>query len=195
MTTDPHIKGLFHRIANFDDQEAYKEVFYILQPGLNQFAFSILKSAQEAEDIVSDAFIRIWEKRKLLLNVESPRFYMYSAIKNLSLNRLKRNRRQHSFLSEEWSVQLSGIYADPEQMMISGEVIRRIQLAIESLPPRCRMIFKLIREDGLKYKEVAELLSVSVKTVEAQMAIAMRKIAHCMPVDIRKTNATVRVAK
>jgi RNA polymerase sigma-70 factor (ECF subfamily) len=195
MTSDPHIKGLFQRIANHDDQEAYKELFYILQPGLNQFAFSILRSTEEAEDIVSDAFIRIWEKRKLLLNVESPRFYMFSAIKNLCLNRLKRNRRLNTFLTDEWSVQLTSIYADPEQMMISGEVIRRIQLAIEALPPRCRMIFKLIKEDGLRYKEVAELLSVSIKTVEAQMAIAMRKIAHCMPVDIKKASTPFRVTK
>jgi RNA polymerase sigma-70 factor (ECF subfamily) len=120
---------------------------------------------------------------------------MFSAIKNLCLNRLKRNRRLNTFLTDEWSVQLTSIYADPEQMMISGEVIRRIQLAIEALPPRCRMIFKLIKEDGLRYKEVAELLSVSIKTVEAQMAIAMRKIAHCMPVDIKKASTPFRVTK
>ena len=195
MTSDPHIKGLFRRIAIHDDQDAYKELFYILQPRLNQFAFSILRSVEEAEDIVSDAFIRIWEKRKLLLHVESPRFYMYSAVKNLSLNRMKRNKRQVSLVSDEWAVQLTSIYADPEQMMISGEVIRKIQLAVDGLPPRCRMIFKLVKEDGLKYREVSELMSLSVKTVEAQMAIALRRIAQCMPVDIKKAPVLIRPAK
>jgi RNA polymerase sigma-70 factor (family 1) len=195
MTSDPHIKGLFQRIALHDDQEAYKELFYILQPRLNQFAFSILKSVEEAEDIVSDGFIRIWEKRKLLLNVESPRFYMYTAIKNLSLNRMKRNKRQTSLVTDEWAVQLTSIYADPEQMMISSEVIRRIQMAVDALPPRCRMIFKLVKEDGLKYREVAELMSLSVKTVEAQMAIALRRIAQCMPVDIKNAPVPVRPLK
>lgn len=195
MTSDPHIKGLFQRIALHDDQEAYKELFYTLQPRLNQFAFSILKSVEEAEDIVSEGFIRIWEKRKLLLNVESPRFYMYTAVKNLSLNRIKRNKRQTSLVSDEWAVQVTSIYADPEQMMISGEVIRRIQMAVDALPPRCRMIFRLVKEDGLKYREVAELMSLSVKTVEAQMAIALRRIAQCMPVNIRNTPFPVRPVK
>jgi RNA polymerase sigma-70 factor (ECF subfamily) len=195
MTSNPHIKGLFQRIALYDDQEAYKELFFILQPRLNQFAFSILKSVEEAEDIVSDTFIRIWEKRSLLLKVESPRFYMYSAVKNLSLNRMKWNKRQAFLAADEWTVELTSIYADPEQMMISSEGIRRIQSAIDALPPRCRMIFKLVKEDGLKYKEVAELMSISVKTVEAQMAIALRRIAQCMPVDIKKAPVSVRPLK
>ena len=64
-------------------------------------------------------------------------------------------------------------------------MVLKIKMAINTLPNRCRLIFKLTKEDGLKYKEVAELLNISVKTVEAQMAIAMRRMAQCMPLDLQ----------
>ena len=77
---------------------------------------------------------------------------------------------------DDWLVQLNSIYFDPEKLMITEEVFRQIRQAVNDLPPRCRLIFKLIKEDGLRYKEVAEILHLSIKTVEAQMAIALRRI-------------------
>ena len=60
--------------------------------------------------------------------------------------------------------------------MITSEIFKRIRLTVDELPPRCKMVFKLVREDGLKYKEVAEILNVSVNTVDAQMVIAVKRI-------------------
>ena len=60
--------------------------------------------------------------------------------------------------------------------MITADLHKKIQHAIDELPPRCKIIFKLVREDKLKYKEVAEILNISVKTIDAQMAIAIKKI-------------------
>jgi RNA polymerase sigma-70 factor (ECF subfamily) len=71
--------------------------------------------------------------------------------------------------------------------MITAEMQRRVMAAIENLPPKCRLIFKLIREDGLKYKEVAELLNLSLKTVENQMTIALKKISESIRFDLTKT--------
>src|SRR4030095_10626918 len=68
----------------------------------------------------------------------------------------------------------------PEELLITGEIYKNIREAIESLPPRCKMIFKLIREDGLKYKEVAEILNISVNTIDVQMAIAVKKICTAL---------------
>ena len=62
-----------------------------------------------------------------------------------------------------------------------------IQRAIDQLPPKCKMIFKLAKEDGLKYREVAEVLNISVKTVENQLAIALQKIGTAVSFDIHKT--------
>ena len=71
--------------------------------------------------------------------------------------------------------------------MLTAEMMNRVQKAINDLPPRCQLIFKLIKEDGLKYREVAELLNLSIKTIENQMAIAIRKIGLAIHFDIRTT--------
>ena len=62
--------------------------------------------------------------------------------------------------------------------MITAELFRKIEKAVDELPPRCKMIFKLVRQDGLKYKEVAEILDVSTNTVDAQMVIAVKRISE-----------------
>ncbi|MCX6317830.1 MAG: RNA polymerase sigma-70 factor [Bacteroidetes bacterium] len=188
MHRNEHIKRLLSAIALNADQAAYKELFVLLHSRLKQFAYSILKSNEEAEELVSDVFIRIWEKRDQLTSIETPLLYFYTAVKNLALNRLSKQKKQVSQSSEEWLVQLNSIYFDPEQLMMTEEMIRKIRKAINDLPPRCRIIFKLIKEDGLKYREAAELLQLSVKTVEAQMAIALRRLGKCMHLEIKELN-------
>ena len=69
---------------------------------------------------------------------------------------------------------------NPETILLDAEGLRRIQAAINQLPPRCLLIFSLIKEDGLKYKDVSRLLELSVKTIETQMAIALRKITAAL---------------
>lgn len=185
MLENEQIKRLLTAIALNNDQAAYKELFLLLHSRLKQFAYSILKSGEEAEELVSDLFIRIWEKRDQLTTIESPLLYFYTSAKNLAFNRINKLKRQQNLAPEEWLVQLNSIYFDPEQLMMTEEMMRQIRQAVNDLPPRCRIIFKLVKEDGLKYREVAELLQLSVKTVEAQMAIALRRIGKGMHLDIK----------
>ena len=185
MLENDHIKQLLAAIALNDDKAAYKELFVLLHSRLKQFAYSILKSNEEAEELVSDIFIRIWQKRDQLTSINTPLLYFYTSTRNLAFTRISRLKKQQSLPVEEWLVQLNSIYFDPEQLMMTEEILRQIKKAINDLPPRCRIIFKLVKEDGLKYREVAELLHLSVKTVEAQMAIALRRIGQCMHFDIK----------
>ncbi len=187
MPENDHIKGLLTAISLNDDQNSYRELFILLHSRLKQFAYSILKSREEAEELVSDLFIRIWQKRDQLPSIESPLLYFYTTAKNLALNRLNKQKRLQQFSSEDWLVQMDSIYFDPEKLMLTEEMIRQIKKAVNDLPLRCRLIFKLVKEDGLKYREVAELLHLSVKTIEAQMAIALRRLGKCMHLDLKTT--------
>lgn len=185
MHENDYIKRLLSAIALKNDQVSYKELFILLHSRLKQFAYSLLKSSEEAEELVSDVFIRIWEKREQLVVIESPLLYFYTTTKNLALNRLNKQKRVQNQSPDEWLVQLNSIYFDPEQLMMTEEMVRQIRQAVNNLPPRCRLIFKLVKEDGLKYREVAELLHLSVKTIEAQMAIALRRLGKCMQLEIK----------
>lgn len=188
MPENDEIRRLLAAVAHTNDQSAYKQLFLMLHGRLKQFSFSILKSKEEAEELVSDIFIRIWEKKDMLTSIESPLLYFYVTAKNLALNRLNRQKKQQLHV-EDWLPQLSSIYFDPEQLMITEEMVRKIRQAVNDLPPRCRLIFKLVKEDGLKYREVAELLDLSVKTIEAQMAIALRRLGKCMHLEIKSVHS------
>jgi RNA polymerase sigma-70 factor (ECF subfamily) len=175
-------------IACFDDVQAYRQLFLLFQPSLLQFAISILKSKELSEEVVSDVLIRIWEKRQQLDKVENLSFYLFTAVKNRAISQLNQQKRKHAESIEDQPVEFRSIYHDPEQKMISAEAIRQIQSIIKELPPRCQLIFKLVKEDGLKYKEVAELLQVSVKTVENQISLALKKIGSA--IDFKLTRLT-----
>ncbi|MEN9458388.1 MAG: hypothetical protein RL135_966 [Bacteroidota bacterium] len=179
------IKDLLVAIAYNNDQSAYRSLFIQLHGKLKQFSFSIVRSEEEAEDIVSELFVLIIQRKEQLCQLESPLYYFYTTVRNMSLNLLKKQKRRAGLSMDEWQVQLNSIYFRPDLLMITEEMVSKIKMAINSLPNRCRLIFKLIKEDGLKYKEVAELLNISVKTVEAQMAIAMRRMAQSMQVDLQ----------
>ncbi len=172
------ISVLQQRIATESDQQAYKALYLHFQPWLYQFAYSFIKSHELAEEIVSDVFIRVWQKRAQLSGVENLRLYLYVSTKNHALNYLQKMRRSRSFSLDELSVEITSIQAGPDQLLITKEMHDRVTLAVNQLPLRCKMIFKLVKEDGLKYREVAELLGISVKTVEAQMTLAVKKLGN-----------------
>lgn len=162
------------------EEKAFRMLFDALFPKLSQFAFSLVKSKDIAKDIVDEIFIRFWNNRANIPQIDNILIYLYKATKNASLNYLSRSafRNMHEPF-DEIEIELKDDQ-DPESLMITREMHRLIREAIDALPPRCKMVFKLVREDGLKYKEVAEVLNISVKTVDAQMVIAVGQIKQKM---------------
>jgi RNA polymerase sigma-70 factor (family 1) len=187
MIAAERIEYLQNRIAQSEDQQAYKELFTELYGYLYHFAWSVVKSKELSEETVSDVFIKVWEKRKSLLQISNLKVYLYVATRNIALNYLNKQKRTSFADIEEFSINLKSNYSDPEQLLITSEMMLLIQKAIVQLPPRCRLVFKLIKEDKMKYREVAEVLHVSVKTVENQMAIALTRIGNAVKFDIRKS--------
>jgi RNA polymerase sigma-70 factor (ECF subfamily) len=171
-----NIRLLQQAIACFDDTQAYKQLFLLFYPSLVPFAVSIIKSKELAEEIVSDVFVKIWQKRQQLDKVDNLKFYLFTAVKNRCINELNDSKNKSAININDSSIEFRSLYHDPEQKMISAEMMNKIRLAVNGLPPRCQLIFKLVKEEGLKYKEVAELLQISVKTVENQMSLAFKKI-------------------
>lgn len=181
------IQFLQSRISRFNDQLAYKELFTTLYPALFQFISGILKSRQAAEEIVSDLFMKIWEKRETLEEIQNLRVYCFVAARHLSINQLEKQKRQHNANIDDYKTRLIHPAPDPEQSMISAEMLRRIHDVVEDLPPRCKMSFKLVKEYGFKYREAAEILQVSEKTIENQLSIALRKISSAIHFDIGRS--------
>jgi len=180
MIDQIQLQLLLERIAVFGDHDAYKRLFWVFYKDLNRFAYSFVGSNEVAEEIVSDAFVNLWKNRTRLLEIENLKVYLYVAVKNLSIRHRTRNNRDQLISLDDLAVDipLTCGYANPEELCISAELATAIHTAIQKLPPRCKIIYKLIREDGLRYKEVADILQISIKTIDAQMTIATRKICQ-----------------
>jgi RNA polymerase sigma-70 factor (family 1) len=181
------IEYLQTRISRFDDQLAYKELFTAFYPSLIQFVSGIIKSRQTAEEIVSDLFMKIWEKRKTLEEIHNLRVYCFVSARHLSINQLEKQKKQHHSDIDNFKSCLIHSAPNPEECMISAEMLRRIHEIVEKLPPRCKLSFKLVKEYGFKYREAAEILQVSEKTIENQLAIALRKISVAVHFDIGRS--------
>ena len=160
------------------DQGAFRQVYACFYQRLCQFALAIVKSREPAEEIVEDVFVRIWQQRAQATSISNLRAYLYTATKNNALNYL--SKKASDSITEAFDhiqIEMDGSAVTPEQVLITAEIFQKIQKAVDALPPRCKMIFKLVREDGLRYKEIAEILNISVNTIDAQMAIAVKRIA------------------
>lgn len=186
MLSPSEIRELQRRLAVYDDESAYKELFLVYYKPLQQFAFSFIKSQELAEEIVSDVFLKIWEKRAELEAIGNLKVYLYVSIKNTALKYLLKQKRQVAISLDELDIELESFHWTPEELILTAEMMKKIEEAINDLPPRCKIIFKLIKEDQLRYKEVAEILNVSVKTIDSQLAIALKKISKAIQLDLER---------
>jgi RNA polymerase sigma-70 factor (family 1) len=180
MLSADEIMLLLGRIANHKDEAALKQLFDEFYPRLLLFAQSILKNKPVAEEVVEDVFIKLWENKASLPFINSLPAYLFRATKNNVLNYQRLTKNQSYIDIDDIKIELTAGIRNPEELFISSEMVHRINAAIALLPPKCQLIFKLVKEDGLKYKEVAELLTISIKTVENQMSYALKKISKAL---------------
>lgn len=176
MPQSDKINFLQQQVALFNDEQAYESLYRMYYTPLMHLAQALVKSKQLGEEIVSDVFIHIWERRKQLTTVKNLTLYLYTSTRNTALNYLKKQKRERVHPLDDAAVVINDRDVNPEQLLITAELLKRIQEAIRQLPPKCKLIYQLVKEDGLKYREAAKILNLSIKTVEAQMAIAMKRI-------------------
>jgi RNA polymerase sigma-70 factor (family 1) len=159
------------------NEKAFTELYGLFNRRLFHFSKAIVKSAEMAEEVVEDVFVKLWSNRLQLLSIQNLAVYLYVAVKNRSLNAIsKKTEAVMRSPFDDPDIEIGHTSIDPYSLMVSSELTRQMNQAIETLPPRCKLVFKLVREDGLSYKEVSEILGIAVNTIDVQMAIAVKKI-------------------
>ncbi len=179
LKTSTTISGLQQRIYN-NEQPAYKELFELFYNKLFRLAFMITKSRELSEEIVSDVFIAIWKRREDVLKIQNLRLYLYVSVKNTSFNYLAQLTKANIVSLEDIDFEPLQPFSNPEDLLVTKEMNQQLYKAIQSLPPRCRIIFKLVKEDGLSYKEAAELLNLSTGTIDNQLVLAIKKLSKAL---------------
>jgi len=170
-----NIQELWVQIVEESDSKAFESLFYALNPRLIKFCLFYVHKKEVAEEIVSDTFVKSWLQRGELTHVKNAETYLFIAVKNQALNYIKRFSSIHMVAIDESTARLVDTYR-PDREMEKRELIFKLDQAIESLPQQCRIIFRLVKDEGMKYKEVAEILGISPRTVHTQLFRAMKKL-------------------
>jgi len=153
--------------------EAFELMFRTYYKELCNYAFQYFHDKCTAEEIVQDLFYKLWTKKETLIIRTSIRAYLYKAVYNNTMLTLREKNTRHlvELVPEEIEQTLVN---EPDMPIQSDELNQIIEETIGSMPEKVRRIYELSRLEGLKYREIAEKLSISVKTVEANMGKALK---------------------
>ena len=165
------------QVAKYADQKAFEQLYTCFYSPLLRFARSFTPQNEAAEAVVDEVFVGLWEKRAAVFDIHNLQVYLFVAVRNRALNFLSWKSNDVLSYFEAFPENLAPPPPDPETLLMTREMADRINKVVVGLPPKCRIIFKLIREERLAYGEVAEILKISPQTVDTQMTIAVRKLA------------------
>lgn len=159
------------------DELAFELLFRKYYVQLCSFANKFTSNTAESEEIVQEVFLNVWKKREQLKLDQEIRPYLYKSVQNLCFNIV-----QHRKVVDQYYAIIDIAYQnrvedfDTYESVLYHDLQDKVEEAISELPTECRRIFQMSRKEGLKYKEIADKLGISVKTVETQMGRALAKL-------------------
>lgn len=160
---------------------------------LFMFAMSFLRKREVAEEIVSDVFVKTWENRTELEKIKNLKAYLFVSVKNACLSQLRKDKKDKivsiNGMEDFWFIPVEST----ENEYISKESIEHINKAIDKLPPKCKLAFTLAKINGMKYREIAEIMNVSEKTVNNHLVYAIKKISEILGVKRSKYSKASRL--
>ena len=166
-------------IAN-GNQKKFRQLMELTSEELLWFAIGFLKNREISEEIVSDVYVNVWNNRLQLESILNLKSYLFICVRNGCLSHLRKVKNEKIIsidsVSEFNFVRVEG----PENDYIEKETIEQIYAAIETLPCKCKLAFTLAKINGLKYREIAEMLGVTEKTVNNHLVLAVKKIAEVL---------------
>lgn len=171
-----HIESILLRISTYDDEKALKELFDYYYGKLLEIAKFYVKDHSASQEIVSDVFIKLWNNRANIGAVENITAYLYVAIKRQSLNFIRDNKKRKHYPLDGGMNNAFIEIKSPEKILLSKEFVEVLNDAVQALPSKCRIVYSLVKDDGMKYQEVADALNISVKTVEMHVGKALKRI-------------------
>lgn len=170
-------KILLSKIAE-GDEKAFRSMWDIYYLKLFHVALYFVRSKELSEEAVSDVFFNIWQKKELLPSIDNLDKYLYVAVKNQALQYLKKQAVQNREPIDLYTVDFFHDQNNPELQFLDAEFQALVQQAIDSLPEKCKEVFRLHFSDKLKQREIGVLLDISEKTVGIHIMNAYKRIAQ-----------------
>jgi len=173
MNTDDHF--LWSQIVSHNDEKSFDRLFNKYYSGLIQYSQTLLPyPADEAEDIITEVFFKIWQQRHSIIIHTSMASYLYISVKN-GIHDYHRRSRGNSFESVDYLLNdADDEYNRPDQRLSYKELDAEIAHLISRLPERTQLVFRMSRHDHLRYEEIAIVLQISVNSVKTHMYRAIK---------------------
>jgi RNA polymerase sigma-70 factor (family 1) len=170
------------------DQRSFEDLYRLFYARLFNFALLYVHKREIAEEVVNDVMINIWNKQQTLHQVQNLETYIFAAVRNRSLNYMSTYSAWHVMPDDTRGQGAIINFNDPEKELEWKEISFRLNQAIDQLPEQCRTVFKLIKEEGFRYKQVAEILNISPRTVETQLFRAIKKLDKVIEVYLESSS-------
>lgn len=183
------ITEALEQIKKTDSERAFRYIYDTSYERIFRTAYYYVKDDEKARDVTLDVLASLWNNRKTMIIPKDFDAYCFIITKNMALNRIRSSKAEVQYDIEH----VETTYAEtPEQQMIDEEIFMKYENALHKLPERCRKVFTLVKEDGKTYAEVASLMGISTKTVDAQIQKATKEIREALSAYIGKKTASAR---
>ena len=157
--------------------EAFDDIFINYYESLYGYAFSILNSGILAEESVSDVFYKLWSKKEKIEIDTSLAGYLYKSVYNTSMDKIRHNKVRKTFQQEVLhQSRNTGLAENAVPSVHTKDLEEKLRIALLQLPEQCRTVFQLNRMEELSYRDIASRLGISIKTVEAHISKALRRL-------------------
>ena len=157
------------------DQQAFSQLFKLHYEGACRYVIRLVKDEDTTEEIVQSTFVNLWDKREMISSDITFKSYLFRSAYNTALNYLKHRKVMTTYVNKK-----QDNFGVSKQSYVSYqpdfEIQQRINDALDTLPPQCQKVFRMSREEGLKYHEIADELGISKKTVEVHMGKALKML-------------------
>lgn len=160
-----------------ENRLAFNMFYEIYYDQVFRYAYYFLKDAEACREVIADVFFAVWKSRKKLQQVENLETYLFISVRN-EVTRFNKRSNPTNILSLDHIPDQKEIASDesPDDQVLYGEMEQLLNEIISELPEKCRIIFLMARQEGLKPKDIAQKLAISENTVRVQMKIAIEKI-------------------
>jgi RNA polymerase sigma-70 factor (ECF subfamily) len=168
-------EDVFKNLIVQGDEKAFSSFYELFWEPLYLYVYKVLQDQEEAMDVVQETFVAVWQQRHQVLLTHSISSYIYSIARYKAFSVIRKNIKQKDYLAS--LIDFFDQYAQtPEEIMISKQLQHLLDEQIDTLPPKMKEIFLLSREAQLSYKEIAEKLNISDKTVKKQISNSLKII-------------------
>lgn len=170
------MKKIIELLTSENSERAFRVIVHAYEDKVIRFISLFVQNQQECEELASDVFVSLWTNRHKLADIADLDSYIFIIAKNKALNQLRREKAELVDLDAFQVDAFHNTETTPESIYITQETVEALNAVINKLPQKTKLAFHLVREDKMKYKDAAEILGVSIKTIEKQVASAVAKL-------------------